>query len=346
VATKQCNPQSDPSPRALPTGGTHPWKGRSVAVLGATGFIGRWLASCAEARGAAVHWIVRDEDRARRLGRRMGLTPRVYAADVGAEAELEKLLDALAPDVVLNAIGYGVDPGERDEASAVALNADLPPRLGRWLAREAVRGAARFPVRLLHLGSALEYGEVGGDLAEDGPCRPTTLYGKTKLKGVKALSSLASAEGLPVLTVRLFTVFGPGEHAARLFPSLVRRARETGDLDLTSGEQVRDFSHVEDVAHRLLDLCGGKAPPGHVVNLASGVNRTVREFVLTAAAALGLDRERLRFGALPVRREEMAHDPVRLVRLRALGVEPPPADVARGVRRSLECWETMGDVDG
>ncbi len=348
MATNECNPHREGDPRSRSASAAFPWTGRTVAVLGATGFLGRWLARGAEARGGEVHWIVRDVERARALGVRTGFHPRIHGVDAGVEGELETLLDALAPDLVLNAVGYGVDPRERDETLATALNRDLPVRLGRWLARETERSVARCPVRLLHLGSALEYGEVGGDLAEDGPRHPTTLYGRTKLEGVEALSSKATAESLPVLTARLFTVFGPGEHAGRLFPSLLGLAREAGgfDLDLTSGKQVRDFAYVEDVARCALDLCDVEAPPGHIVNLASGVNRTVRDFVLAVAAALEIDRDRLRFGVLPVRREEMAHDPVRLVRLRALGVVPPPADIAGAVRRSLECWETMGDADG
>ncbi len=293
-----------------------------------------------------VFGIVRDVRRARALAARAQLAMQVHGVEAGVPGQLEDLLASLAPDVVLNAVGYGVDPDERDEGAARVLNAELPVRLGRWLANASQGRDAPDRVRLLHLGSALEYGEVGGDLAEDGPCRPTTLYGKTKWKGVRALSSLAATEGLPVVTARLFTVFGPGEHAGRLFPSLLALARKTGDLDLTSGEQVRDFSYVEDVVERLLDLCEASTPPGYVVNLASGVNRTVREFVLAVAGSLGIDRDRLRFGVLPTRREEMAHDPVRLVRLRALGVTPPPDDIAGAVGRSLEAWKIMGDVDG
>jgi UDP-glucuronate decarboxylase len=134
----------------------------------------------------------------------------------------------------------------------------------------------------------------------------------------------------------LFTVYGPGEHAGRLLPSLREAARSAGVVPLTAGAQRRDFTYVEDVADGLLRLgLVDHAFAPRALNLATGELHGVREFVEIAARELGIDRSRLQFGALPTRTEEMAHDPVSIESLSALVGWRPSTSIAEGVERTL-----------
>ena len=56
---------------------------------------------------------------------------------------------------------------------------------------------------------------------------------------------------------------------------------------------------------------------GPAVNLATGRLTSIREFAEIAAGVLSIPPEQLRFGAVPVRAEEMQHDPVNVSRLEA-----------------------------
>ncbi len=219
------------------------------------------------------------------------------------------------PDIVFNLAGYGVDPTERDAKLAVALNTTLVSEI----AMAAVRAQQSDwrGLRVVHAGSAAEYGAVRETLVEQTPANPVTLYGRTKLAGTGVLSAL-SAHGLRVTTVRLFTVYGPGEHPGRLLPLLLDSSRTKQPLDLTAGTQQRDFTYAGDVAEGMVRIgCrAGSVPP--VVNLATGKLTAVRRFAEIAAAALRIRRGLLRFGALPVRGDEMRQgraDITRLVRL-------------------------------
>jgi nucleoside-diphosphate-sugar epimerase len=80
----------------------------------------------------------------------------------------------------------------------------------------------------------------------------------------------------------------------------------------------------------------GQAPPGMVVNLATGELTSVRAFAETAAEVLGLDPARLDFGAVPVRGEEMFHGAVDVTPLERLLSWRPRISVAEGIRRSWE----------
>lgn len=312
------------------------YRDRCVMVLGASGFIGRWVCGALLARGAQLVAVARSESAARRAlpGGPAPSIATCVVADLSDEDAVHAAIRQVQPAVVFNLAGYGVDRAERDEGEAVRINAALP----RWIVEAvASSGAADWPgARVVHAGSALEYGESRGDLREDSAPRPTTLYGRTKLAGTEALAAACRSSGVPGLTARLFTVYGPGEHAGRLLPTLLEARGSEAPIPLSEGRQARDFTYVEDVAEGLLRL--GATPgvqAGAVVNLASGRLTEVREFVRQAATVLGLAPARLAFGALPTRPEEMQHQPVANARLRALTGWVPATPIVEGVRRTV-----------
>lgn len=308
------------------------YRGRRVLVLGASGFIGRWVAQALTEAGAVVFCAVRDPVGSRPVLAEHGVTEQVVRLDVTDLAAVEALLGQLRPAVVFNLAGYGVDRTERDEQLARQINADLPHTLAAALSQ---RGGSDWPgYALVHTGSALEYGAVGGNLAESGAENPTTLYGITKLAGTRAIERCGDTTALAGITARLFTVYGPGEHDGRLVPTLVAATQHSEPIPLSEGRQRRDFTYVEDVAEGLLRLGTARGPAGWTVNLATGNLATVREFTEAAARVLRLDPARLRFGAIPTRPEEMEHLAVAVERLRELLGWVPETDPAAGLSRT------------
>lgn len=310
----------------------HDVRGARAAVFGASGFIGRRVARRLANAGAHVIVVAR---RAQSIPAELCSGDwRIVEADLSREATVRRVLDEEQPSIVFNLAGYGVDRAERDEQTALTINAELPG----WIAQALpAPDAARWPgQQLVHVGSALEYGEIAGDLSEDSRPHPTTLYGRTKLAGTRAVQDVCASRRIRGITVRLFTVYGEGEHAGRLLPTLID-AREHGEpIPMSAGLQQRDFTYVEDVAEGLLRLgCSTKARPGEIVNLATGTLTAVRTFAITAARVLNIAPERLQFGALPTRAEEMQHDPVSVVRLRELSGWVPSTSIAEGVRRTI-----------
>jgi nucleoside-diphosphate-sugar epimerase len=301
------------------------YRGIRVAVTGARGFIGRWVVRKLLDAGAEVHLIVR------------GTAPpgsRLIAADLTHPAEIERAFAEIRPAITFNLAGYGVDPAERDEETAFRINADLIPKLCETAARW--RDPAWPGRHLVNAGSAAEYGSVPGRLEEDGPTHPTTVYGRSKLAGAQLLAEGCAALGLRGVTARLFTVYGPGEHAGRLLPSLIEASRTGEPLPLTAGLQRRDFTYVEEAAEAMLRL--GETPTGgeSAINVATGLLTSVRSFVETAAEILGIPPEQLRFGDLPTRAGEMEHEPISLERLRRLTGWTPSLSIAQGIRRGVE----------
>jgi nucleoside-diphosphate-sugar epimerase len=299
------------------------YRGVRALVLGASGFIGARVALALEAAGAEVLRAVRGPSEAKGA----------VVADLARQGSAAELLAATRPAITFNLAGYGVDPLERDEASARRLNDELVEELcyavadnarGDWLGQG-----------LVHAGSALEFGPVRGDLSDPWHCRPTTDYGRTKLRGSEHVVAAVQRNEIRGLSARLFTVYGPGERPGRLLPTLIAARAGSGPIELTAGLQQRDFTYVDDVAEGLLRLGLHPEPLAEgALNLATGRLESVREFALRAAGELGIPAERLKFGALPTRPEEMAHDPVFVRRLFELVGWTPGTSIEEGVRQT------------
>ena len=303
-----------------------------VVVLGASGFIGRWVARSLTALGAELFLVVRHQPSAEKIFARYDIRGTTVQLDLTRLDQLLPLFRDVQPAITFNLAGYGVDRAERDPRLAYLLNSDLVKALCQAINRHSDRQWAGR--QLVHVGSALEYGEISGNLAEDSVPFPTTLYGKSKLAGTRALTDCCQRNNVNGLTARLFTVYGPGEHPGRLLPALLETAKSGQPLELTAGLQQRDFNYVEDVVEGLLRLGLTRGRPGEVVNLATGRLSSVRDFVTSAATALQIPAANLKFGAIPTRREEMAHDPVSNTRLQQLTGWLPPTGPGDGIRRT------------
>lgn len=331
------------------------YRGVPVLVLGGSGFIGQRVARQLVQLGARTWATARPRGVSRPgLSARSRsialpgseverLQPEIEWAEVDLTHldELGALIGRVRPAITFNLAGYGVDPSEREDELLLRLNVELVDALLEGI------GAARRPwagQALVHVGSAAEYGQHSGVIDESSPTEPPSAYGKSKLAGTLRLAKKAEALELRALTARLFSVYGPGEHPQRLLPSLIRSSRSGDPLDLTDGVQKRDFTYVDDVATGILLLGVSSASPGEVVNLASSILTSVREFAELAAELLGIPRENLRFGTLPTRRNELRHGPVAIDRLRALVGWSPPTSVREGIARTLR--ESPGGPGG
>jgi len=313
----------------------HPYEDVLVLVLGASGFIGRWVLRALAAQGARTHAVVHPGD---------PLAPAVEAvAGVAHRLDLERLgglddlMDDVRPAVVFNLAGYGVGPEEDDGKRAQALNVDLVERLVQE--RPDHHRPAWPGPRLVHAGSIAE----SGPPEELHPATPATraaiTYARTKRAGSDAAASAARRSPLAAVVARLFTVYGPGERPGRLLPSLLEAARTGAPIDLSEGAQRRDFTYVEDVAEGLLRLGAAAPPPGPVLDVATGRLTSVREFAERAAEVLGIRRSALRFGRRPDGRFDLRHPPADVANLeRHLGWRPGVA-IVEGVRRTRDWIE-------
>lgn len=108
--------------------------------------------------------------------------------------------------------------------------------------------------RFVGLGTCVEYGDPGPGrpcIEEVTPIEPRTLYAACKVELFQALRERAEETGIDHAWSRLFFIYGPGDRANRLVPSIVEKLSRGERVAAKFGGLRRDFIHVADLAGQL-----------------------------------------------------------------------------------------------
>jgi nucleoside-diphosphate-sugar epimerase len=147
---------------------------------------------------------------------------------------------------------------------------------------------------LVYAGSVSEYGHAGR-LDEESVCTPRNAYGHAKLETGRWLRAAGAILGIKVRVVRIFGAYGPGEAGGRLFPTVVSGLIDGVPIELSDGQQIRDFVHVSDVAKACVAISRLDTAPD-CINIGTGVGVRVRDVVERLCREMKADSKFLRFG--------------------------------------------------
>ena len=262
---------------------------RKALVTGAAGFIGSTLSE--ELQGTyGVEVVAVDSftdyynvDVKRRHARELhnaGIS--VIDADLNC-VDLDSLLSGV--DVVFHLAGQ---PGVRASWGRtfdgyLSNNVAATQRL-----LEAVKSTPGIS-RLVYASSSSIYGD-----AERYPTVETDLplpfspYGVTKLAAEHLMSLYARNFGVPTVSLRYFTVYGPRQRPDMGFTRFLTRAFSDVPIEVFgSGEQVRDFTYVGDIVAANIAAAVQDVTPGSVFNVSGGSSVSVNEVLEVIASVAG-----------------------------------------------------------
>lgn len=275
------------------------WNGRRVLVTGAPGFIGQRLVRQLADAGAHIFAGVAPDEASERVAALPEQVQRLVfdLRDIGA---VRSAVAEAAPRIVFHLAAVGVTDSGVDPDVALIVNAG-----GTLHLLEAIREhtAGRENVqRVVLTGTCYEYGAREAAEGLD----PFNIYAASKVAAWAFGRMYWRAYDLPVVTVRPFQVYGPGQPEHTLIPAAIRTALAGEDFPMTPGEQKRDFITLNDVVAGMLAAAQAPGVEGHSLDLGTGRACSAREIV-ERIWAMSDARGDILAGALPYRPGEVMH---------------------------------------
>jgi len=156
---------------------------------------------------------------------------------------------------------------------------------------EAARRATALK-KLVYASSSSVYGDTDDlPLRETGIPQPVSPYGVSKLAGEHLARLYATNYGVPSVSLRYFTVYGPRQRPDMAFHKFLRLIYAGQPVPVYGdGEQTRDFTFVSDaVEANLLAMSHGQ--PGSCFNIGGGSRVTVNECITMLRRVTGCQVE-------------------------------------------------------
>lgn len=258
-------------------------------------------------------------------------------ADITDRLELRTLLGGIRPKAILH---LAADRDiYRDLVEAERYRVNIAPLETLFESLIDIPGA-----RLIHTSSAWVL-PAGENLDESASLDPRSAYAENKAWVDRLLPFLQQKTGVRWINLRLFNIFGKYENESRLLPYLASRLTQGKAAELSSGDHIRDFSDVEDIARAyLLALQADESACGSVYHIGSGRGISVREFAMTVAGVTG-NAGLIRFGSAKTQDRDLPCQVANPSLARRM-LRWSPGDDLKGriqstVRWWLERWEVV-----
>jgi nucleoside-diphosphate-sugar epimerase len=292
------------------------YRGRTVLITGASGFLGTALRLRLSAAGAVVHAISRRESDDQ--------DARWWNADLTAPDSLAELLHAAEPEVVFHLAGE-TSAGRALDLVRSTFEANVVTTVN--LLASLTKSSPK--TRVVLAGSLEE-----PDLRAGGT--PTSPYALSKSTAAAYGALFQELYGLSFVHLRIFMAYGPGQAAvSKLVPYVTLSLLRGEPAELSSGTREIDWIYVDDAVHALAAAGLENRAAGQTLDVCSGTTASVRRVAEEIVRLLG--RGELRFGALEdrLREEERVGDPEPAKRILGWQATTP---LQEGLRRTVEWY--------
>ena len=281
---------------------------RRVVVLGASGFLGRALQAVLSREGVEV----------------VGYSSRTL--DLTRSESLSILDPVMTSDTAL-VFASALTPDRGQTPATFLANAAMATNVAGYLDEHR-------PGSLVFVGSDAVYGFGDAAVTEETPVAPAGYYALGKYAAERVIDCAARATSVPLLTLRITGVYGPGDPHASYGPNAFARslARDRSVRLFGAGEEERDHVFVDDAAAVAAGLL--RAGATGVYNVATGQSHSFADVVKTLRDLVPYEVE----VASVARKSPITHRRFDVARLRAVlpGVRFTP--LADGLTATLAAF--------
>lgn len=194
--------------------------------------------------------------------------------------------------------------------------------------------------KIVYASSSSVYGDTDDlPMREEGNTRPVSPYGVSKLAAEHLCYLYWKAYGLPTVSLRFFTVYGPRQRPDMFFHIFMDRLRRGEEIPLyDDGEQTRDFTYCADIIDGL--LAAALYPgAGEVFNLGGGTESSLLNVIRTVEEISG---RKAKLKTFERQKGDVRHTRARLDSARDKLKYHPTVDLKDGL---IEEWRWIQALD-
>lgn len=263
-----------------------------ILILGASGFIGSKLFFSLNQYRDDVFGCSSNIKNSWRF--KYGKWNNLENVDITNYTELEKLAAKIKPRIIFNLSAYD-GQSEKEDVERIHL-VNYLGTLNVLRVLSAVNCLA-----FVGAGSSSEYGLNGAAPTEKDEFMPNSDYAVSKIGASYLIKYYGKIIGLPIMHLRLYSIFGPWDKRKRFIPVLVSKCLENQWPNFAEKEISHDFVYVDDCTNAFvkaaLCLCD-KRGFGEAVNIATGIKTTMGDLAEAAKRVFKITQEP-QFGTIP-----------------------------------------------
>ena len=140
----------------------------------------------------------------------------------------------------------------------------------------------------INISTSSVYGKQDKPLSEESSLNGTGFYARTKICGEQMATAFAEKFDKPIVNVRPFSVYGPGEALHRFIPTIIKSIY-TGEKLTVFPEPVHDWIYIEDFINGLFAVLDNSYElKGQSINIGTGIqtsNSAVLDEILAMSGA-------------------------------------------------------------
>lgn len=269
---------------------------KRVIITGGSGFVGANLTRRLLEDGYEVHLLVRQGYSPWRI-EAMRAHLFLHEVDFLDVEALSRIVCSIKPEWIFHLAVYGGYSWQTDLQCMVQMNIIGTINLVQACLRTG------FEV-FINTGTSSEYGFKTHAPSETEWLEPNSCYAVTKAAQTQFCRYTAQSRGVQIVTLRLYSVYGPYEEPTRLMPTLILHGLEGRLPPLVSPEISHDFVYVEDVVEAYIQTATRTNQElGAIYNVGTGVQTPLRDVVEIARRVMGIAVEP-KWGSMPGRQQD------------------------------------------